>query len=108
MAFGVDGIVELQLPGGSSFLDIGVQPDGRIVGVGYAGTGASLQWAIVRFNADGSLDGMFGSGGVVLLSPPGAVTPTRRAACRNRRSRRRSRSTQQAICSSSAAMPSYV
>lgn len=76
LAFGVDGVVELQLPGGSSFLDVDVQSDGCIVGVGYAGTGASRQWAVVRFTSDGNLDPAFGSGGVVLLTPPGAMTPT--------------------------------
>ncbi|HSX61230.1 MAG TPA: delta-60 repeat domain-containing protein [Tahibacter sp.] len=76
LAFGVDGVVELQLPGGSSFLDVDVQPDGRIVGVGYAGSGASRQWAVVRFTSDGSLDATFGAGGIVLLTPPGALAPT--------------------------------
>ncbi len=76
LTFGVDGVVELQLLDSSSFLDIEVQADGRIVGVGYAGTGAARQWAVVRFESDGSLDTGFGSNGVVVFTPPGATEPT--------------------------------
>jgi uncharacterized delta-60 repeat protein len=44
-----------------------VQPDGKIVTGGYAYTGTTLlEFALVRYNADGSVDGTFGAGGKVV------------------------------------------
>lgn len=73
-SFGNNGVVKLQVSESSSLLDIEVQADGRIVGVGYASTAGMRQWAIVRFNADGSLDPGFGSNGIVVVTPPGGAT----------------------------------
>ena len=39
-----------------------VQPDGKLVAAGYASTSGL---ALVRYNADGTLDGTFGTGGTV-------------------------------------------
>ena len=44
---------------------IAVQPDGKIVVAGKASTNYKDDFAVVRYNADGSLDQTFGSGGVV-------------------------------------------
>ncbi len=45
---------------------VALQPDGRIVAVGHAYPGAANdQFAVARYNADGSLDAGFGSGGKV-------------------------------------------
>ena len=44
--------------------DVVIQPDGKIVAVGYGGN----DLALVRYNADGSLDASFGSQGVVLTT----------------------------------------
>jgi uncharacterized delta-60 repeat protein len=41
-----------------------VQPDNKIVAVGFS-AGAGSDFALVRYNADGSLDSSFGSGGQV-------------------------------------------
>jgi uncharacterized delta-60 repeat protein len=53
--------------------DVAIQPDGKIVAVGFARTSAvPLSYvAIVRYNPDGSVDQSFGSGGTVLTLPPG-------------------------------------
>jgi uncharacterized delta-60 repeat protein len=50
---------------------IALQPDGRIVAAGYSFNGANKDFAIVRYNTDGSLDASFGNGGQV-TSPIGA------------------------------------
>jgi uncharacterized delta-60 repeat protein len=56
-----------------SFEDVALQPDGKIIAAGYAiglfGTGGfnSNNPAVVRLNADGSLDTAFGTGGKIVL-----------------------------------------
>ncbi|MCQ4166697.1 delta-60 repeat domain-containing protein [Tahibacter harae] len=72
LSFGTDGVVRLPLLEQSSLVDLAVQPDGRIVAVGYAEQGGVRQWAVVRFNSDGSLDSSFGTNGVTLLAAPQA------------------------------------
>lgn len=48
---------------------IAFQPDGKIVAAGFAGTaGPAGSWALARYNANGTLDPNFGSGGKVLTS----------------------------------------
>ena len=43
-----------------------VQPDGKVVVGGYHHNGANLDFALMRYNTDGSLDTGFGTGGTVL------------------------------------------
>jgi len=46
--------------------DVALQPDGKIVATGRSGTtGASQDFALARYNPDGSLDNSFGTGGKV-------------------------------------------
>lgn len=71
LAFGVDGVVRLAVSNGG-FNDFAVQPDGKIVAVGMSGT----NWLVARFNSDGSLDPLFGSGGVSTVSPPATQVPS--------------------------------
>lgn len=50
-------------------LGVAIQADGKIVVVGYTGTpgsGGPANFAIARYNADGSLDAEFGSGGKIV------------------------------------------
>jgi uncharacterized delta-60 repeat protein len=64
--FGIGGIVTTSI--GSSddkALALGIQPDGRIVAAGYSSNGSNYDFALVRYNADGSLDTGFGIGGKV-------------------------------------------
>ena len=44
---------------------VAVQSDGKIVLAGYSNNGSDWDFAVVRYNADGSLDTGFGAGGVV-------------------------------------------
>jgi uncharacterized delta-60 repeat protein len=48
---------------------VAVQTDGRIVVAGTLSTNAVYQIALARYNADGSLDGSFGSGGQLTSFP---------------------------------------
>ena len=69
-SFGTGGKVLTDL--GSASLDfvsaIAIQADGKIVAAGFSSSDGGLtgDFALVRYNADGSLDGSFGSGGKVL------------------------------------------
>ncbi len=63
-AFGSGGKVKLSAPG--TFVSVLLAADGKIIAVGTGGDQTySGDFTIVRFNADGSLDTTFGSGGKV-------------------------------------------
>jgi uncharacterized delta-60 repeat protein len=68
-SFGNGGIVNTSIgTGPAAAYGEAIQPDGRIVVVGYA-RGASPgpnEFAVARYNANGSLDTSFGSGGTVI------------------------------------------
>ena len=64
--FGSGGIVTT--PIGSSYdvsFSVVLQPNGKIVLAGYSDTGPNEDFALTRYNADGSLDTTFGDGGIV-------------------------------------------
>ncbi len=64
-SFGTGGIVTTDFAsGGDSALGVAIQPDGRIVAVGLGGTGL-LDFVLARYNANGTLDTSFGTGGLV-------------------------------------------
>ena len=75
--FGIlgDGIVTTDISGLSSS-DAGtsttVQPDGKILVGGYSYTGASYDFALTRYNSDGSLDTTFGGGDGIVTTPMGS------------------------------------
>lgn len=63
--FGTGGIVTTPIGAGNdNALAVALQPDGKILAAGYA-TMASLDMAVVRYLADGTLDATFGTGGIV-------------------------------------------
>lgn len=66
-AFDADGKVSTDFFGDAdSALDMVIQPDGRIVVAGSArNSGSNVDFALARYNRDGSLDASFGSGGKV-------------------------------------------
>ena len=67
--FGTNGIVTTVMGVANDIIqDIIIQPDGKIVAVGSA-SGAGGGFAIARYNADGTLDTAFGTGGKLLLAP---------------------------------------
>jgi uncharacterized delta-60 repeat protein len=45
---------------------LAIAPDGRIIAAGVAGTDLTQDFALARYNADGTLDRSFGSAGVVI------------------------------------------
>jgi uncharacterized delta-60 repeat protein len=64
--------------GGAVLVDIcnavAVQSDGKIVAAGYTAETGPEHVAVIRYNADGTLDGMFGSGGKLDINA--SVGPT--------------------------------
>ena len=70
--FGTGGIVTT--PVGSGYAGayaLGIGSDGRIVVAGYSSNGSDYDFALVRYNTDGSLDSTFGTGGIV-ITPMGS------------------------------------
>jgi uncharacterized delta-60 repeat protein len=73
--FGTKGMVETALGDGTNatighLFKMMLQGDGKIVAAGYAGPGSPTDsnpryFVVARYNANGSLDGGFGSGGIV-------------------------------------------
>jgi len=69
--FGTNGRVTTNISDLAEARAVVVQPDGKIVVVGFARLNGSIDPAVVRYNSNGSLDTEFGSGGIVqtLISP---------------------------------------
>jgi len=44
---------------------VAIQPNGKIVAAGAAIIGGGIDFALARYNSDGTLDASFGSGGIV-------------------------------------------
>jgi uncharacterized delta-60 repeat protein len=67
-SFGTGGKVATDL--GTTFLEaaesVKIQADGKIVVAGYTFVGSRSEFALVRYNSDGTLDSTFGTGGKVL------------------------------------------
>ncbi|MCB0117288.1 MAG: hypothetical protein KDD84_24480, partial [Caldilineaceae bacterium] len=64
--FGGTGIVTTDIGSGNDTgKSIAVQSDGKIVIGGISFNGSDFDIALVRYNVDGTLDGSFGSGGIV-------------------------------------------
>ena len=65
--FGNDGVVTTDFNSGSSDYGamVAVQSDGKILAAGRSNKGAAKDFGLARYNADGSLDTDFGTGGKV-------------------------------------------
>ncbi len=63
--FGREGTVSTQLGRVDAASEVALQADGKLVVVGQSFTGRSIDFAMVRYHPDGSLDSSFGSGGQV-------------------------------------------
>lgn len=73
-SFGVGGKITTPVgPAGAAAFALIQQTDGRIVLAGYSDGGGATDFALVRYNPDGTLDGSFGSGGKVLTSGMGVA-----------------------------------
>jgi uncharacterized delta-60 repeat protein len=71
-SFGSGGVVTTRLGGvNSEAFGVLLQADGKIVAGGEATNSTGVGSALVRYMPDGSLDGSFGSGGIVLSTQPG-------------------------------------
>src|SRR5438552_2786879 len=70
-SFGNGGIVTTTFPQGSYAFDVALQPDGKIIAAGTVfvdfnpGEMSDTDFALARYNSDGSLDTTFGNGGMV-------------------------------------------
>ena len=65
-AFGTGGKVSTALSNGTDVIRaVRLQPDGKIVAVGYAVTASGFDFALARYNSNGSLDATFGTNGLV-------------------------------------------
>ncbi len=76
-SFGGGGLVTTSLGGNrDSLLDVAIQPDGKIVAAGgvFLTVNNSSDFALLRFNADGSLDTTFDLDGKILTSFAGGST----------------------------------
>ncbi len=82
-SFDADGRVTTDLFGGAdNCLDMAIQPDGKIVLSGNADNGATgVDYALVRYNADGSLDLPFGGGTARPRRTSAAAATTRGRPC---------------------------
>src|SRR4051812_3639436 len=68
-SFSSDGKVITSVVGGADDYAraVAVQQDGKIIVGGYTDNGSAADFAAVRYNADGSPDMSFGSGGKITL-----------------------------------------
>ncbi len=74
-SFGSGGSTSLLIGTNSFITSIKIQSDGKIVAAGQATVSGVNQFAIARFNSDGSLDTSFGSpNGFVTFQIPGSTT----------------------------------
>lgn len=64
LTFGAGGTVITEVGTDSSASALVLQPDGKLVAAGYAGD-PYHDFALMRYNADGTLDTSFGTGGIV-------------------------------------------
>jgi uncharacterized delta-60 repeat protein len=72
-SFGVGGIVTTDFAGAvDGATDVALQNDGKFVVVGDSDAGTGADFALARYNPDGSLDGSFGTGGLVTSDITGA------------------------------------
>ncbi len=67
LTFGIQGRVKTQVGVGNAVAQaVAVQPDGKILSVGFAYNGANNDFAVVRYNPNGTLDTTFNGSGTVL------------------------------------------
>lgn len=73
-SFGVGGSALIQIsPRDDNALGIAIQPDGKLLIVGYSRTSNSFNdFSLCRLNTDGSLDNSFGTGGIVITTTSNA------------------------------------
>ncbi len=75
-SFGTNGVVMMQPSGstGSGLNSIAIQSNGQIVAAGYATINSAAEFALARYNSNGTLDTNFGTNGVVTRQPSGSTS----------------------------------
>ena len=66
--FGTGGKVTTDIGSGDIAQSVAIQTDGKIVVAGYSDNGSNADFALVRYNTDGTLDTNFGTGGKVITA----------------------------------------
>ena len=67
--FGNGGTITTRIgPSNDECRSVALQPDGKIVAAGWTYNGSSNDFAVVRYNPDGTLDNTFGAGGIVITA----------------------------------------
>ncbi len=73
--FDSDGKVTTAIGSGSDYAySVAIQSDGKIVAAGYSDNGSNDDFALVRYNTDGSLDTTFDSDGKVTTAIGSGMT----------------------------------
>ena len=67
-SFDNDGKITTDFGGHDAAYDVAIQADGRIVAAGYSGNYPNYDFALARYNTDGSLDASFDADGKVMTS----------------------------------------
>ena len=70
-SFGTGGTVTTAVGANLQAKKVKIQPDGKILVLGAVGSGVAQDTVLIRYNANGSLDTGFGSGGIVTTTFPG-------------------------------------
>lgn len=65
ISFGTNGLVTTNFGGADAAAAAILQPDGKIIAVGQSDAGGTLDFALARYNTNGSLDISFGTNGLV-------------------------------------------
>ena len=65
--FNSNGVVLTNVGSGNDYIySLAIQPDGKIVVAGTASNGTDLDFALARYNTNGSLDNTFGTAGITI------------------------------------------
>ncbi len=79
-SFGTNGLVTTNFGGSDTALAAILQPDGKIVAVGQSDAGGTIDFALARYNPNGSLDTSFGTNGLVRTNLGGGTDSASSAA----------------------------
>ena len=65
-SFGTNGVVTIPIGASNDYArSAAIQSDGKIIAAGYSRSGSNYDFALIRYNSNGSLDNSFGTNGVV-------------------------------------------
>ncbi len=74
LSFGTEGIVRTSIQGHAVVTSGVIQPDGKIILAGYARTGFPADFAMARYQQNGTIDSLFGTNGIVQTDIEGKNT----------------------------------